>query len=113
MRLDLDKVSANAREAETEDLLDRVTVYRDGMEPAALDILEAELRQRGISHQELETHAAQRRHVLRDETQIARKCTFCHRPAAKAGWGWHRLWGWIPVFPRRLTWCDVHLPGKV
>ena len=40
MRLDLDRVRANVRAAGTEDLMDRSTVWRDGMEPEALDIIE-------------------------------------------------------------------------
>src|SRR5262245_49520354 len=43
MRLDLEKVRANARAASTEDLLDRVTVFRDGLEPEAVAVLEEEL----------------------------------------------------------------------
>ena len=37
-----ERVWQNAREASTEDLLDRVTVYRAGMEPEALEIIEEE-----------------------------------------------------------------------
>ena len=35
--LNLDRVQANVRKADLEDLLDRATVYRNGMEPAALE----------------------------------------------------------------------------
>ena len=38
-----ERVRKNAREATTEDLLNRVTVYRGDMEPEALKIIEAEL----------------------------------------------------------------------
>lgn len=48
MDWDADRVRANARQAPTEDLLERVTVYRSGMEPEAVEIIEAELRRRGI-----------------------------------------------------------------
>ena len=34
--LDLERVQANVRKADMEDLLDRATVYRNGMEPDAL-----------------------------------------------------------------------------
>ena len=57
MRLDLDKVRANARAASDEDLLDRVTVYREGMEPQAVPIFEAELRDRGVGPEQIEGHA--------------------------------------------------------
>ena len=40
MRLDLRKIAEFIRRANTEELLDRVTVYREGMEPAALDLME-------------------------------------------------------------------------
>ena len=39
MELDLERVRANAQQASTEDLLDRATVFRDGMEPEALEII--------------------------------------------------------------------------
>ncbi len=50
MDWDADRVRANARQASTEDLLERVTIYRSGMEPEAVEIIEAELRRRaGLS----------------------------------------------------------------
>ena len=61
MLFDLERVRANVRQATTEDLLDRVTVYRAGMEESALAIIEAELRSRDISDEEIEAHAEQRR----------------------------------------------------
>ncbi len=109
MRMDLDRVRANVREADTEDLLDRVTVFRAGMEPDALFILEAELRQRGVTVEAMDEHAFQYEgRVLRDAGGLACQCHCCHRPAIASGWGWHRLWGWVPVFPRRLLWCERH-----
>src|SRR3954453_4314818 len=45
--LDLDRVRQNVLRATDEDLLDRATVYRRGMEAAALDIIDAELAERG------------------------------------------------------------------
>ena len=49
METNLDRVRANVQAASTEDLLDRATVYREGMEPEALDLIEAELRRRGVT----------------------------------------------------------------
>src|ERR1700694_472278 len=101
MHFDPNRVRVNVRQAATEDLLDRATVYRGGMEPAALEIIEAELRDRGIGEDQLEAHAARRAReaiLLPDGTAIP--CTFCHRPAVAQGWGWHRMWDKLPVFPR-------------
>src|SRR5437870_5713668 len=100
MLFDLDRVKRNVRAAETEDLLDRATVYRRGMEPAALEVIESELRARGVRPEEIESHNERRRQetrVLADGT--ARRCSFCDRPAIAEGRGWHRLWRLVPLFP--------------
>jgi len=120
MQFDLERVRENVRQATTEDLLDRLTVYRAGMEPEALVLIEAELLRREIDADAIEAHACQRAHeaiVMPDGT--ARGCMFCHRPAVAEGWGWH----WVslmmggerrslfPVFPRYFYWCSQHQPG--
>jgi hypothetical protein len=112
LRFDPERVRQNARQADTEDLLDRVTVYRAGMEAEALVILEGELHLRGITPDDIDRHAREREATsipLPDGT--VRKCSFCVRPAVRAGWSWHKLWGLVPLFPRHLGWCDRHLPG--
>ena len=103
-----DRVLLNARAATTEDLLDRVTVYRAGMEPQALDIIEAELRRRGVGAEQIEAHAERRRDSILLEDGPAAKCSFCHRPAVEQGWAWHRLWGKVPLFPRYVRFCEGH-----
>ena len=111
MELDLRKVAAYVRRAETEELLDRVTVYRDGMEPAAIDLMENELARRGLSPEAIAAHDRARREtaiLLDDGTAV--RCSFCERPAVARDWGWHRLWGRVPVFPRRFWYCEVHQP---
>jgi hypothetical protein len=108
---DPQKVLLNARQATTEDLLDRVTVFRDEMEPEAVEIFETELRRRGLGRDQLEQHAQQRGRTRRDREGRAAKCGFCHRPAVVQGWGWHRLWGRVPVIPRRLNYCEEHRPN--
>ncbi|SRR6266404_6156732 len=111
MLFDLERVKANVRQATTEDLLDRITVYRAGMEESALAVIEAELRTRKISAAEIEAHAEQRRRessFLADGTAVC--CSFCHRPAVAEGWGWHWLWGLLPVFPRFYYYCSEHRP---
>jgi hypothetical protein len=112
MRFDLERVKRNIRQADTEDLLDRVTVYRAGMEPEALAVIEEELRARHVLPEEVEAHAERRRqetNLLPDGT--VRRCSFCHRPAVAEGWGWHRLWGRLPIFPRFYYYCAEHLAG--
>ena len=113
LEFDANRVRVNVRQATTEDLLDRLTVYQTGMEPEALDIIEAELHERGVSADEIAAHGEQRRRetrVLPDGT--AARCSFCHRPAVAEGWGWHRLWGVCPIFPRHFRYCPEHRPDK-
>ena len=109
MRLDLKRVAEFIRRAETEELLDRVTVYREGMEPAALDLMEGELDRRGVSRGHIADHHAERRRtaiMLPDGTAL--RCSFCHRPAIVEARGWHRLFGRVPIFPRLFAYCSVH-----
>lgn len=109
MRLDLRKVAEFIRRAETEELLDRVTVYREGMEPAALDLMEGELDRRGVSRSAIADHDADRRLTaifLPDGTAV--RCSFCFRPAVVQARGWHKLFGRIPVFPRLFARCAIH-----
>ena len=111
MRLDADKVRANVRQAATEDLLDRATIYRDEMEAEALDIIEGELRDRGVAWDQIAEHERKRRaNALLDSSGVLLTCHRCHRPAVGEGRGWHRLWGLLPLFPRRLAWCEEHRP---
>jgi hypothetical protein len=111
MHLNLEQVRANVRQAATEDLLDRATIYREGMEGEALDIIERELRDRGVSGEQIAEHERKRREGARlDPNGIALTCHRCRRPAVGEGWGWHRLWGLLPLFPRRVAWCEEHQP---
>ncbi len=119
MELDLERVRENVRAATDEDLLDRVTVYRAGMEPAALEIIEAELRRRGHSAEDIDDHAYQRNGVtLWRADGTARSCSECRRPAVDGDWGWHwlRVMAWgkrrrlIPLVPRYLYYCEKHRP---
>ena len=111
VEFDADRVLANARLATTEDLLDRVTVYRHEMEPAALPIIEAEIASRGISVDDVEAHLKARKDVVAREDGTVVKCARCHRPAVFKEWGWHRMFGKVPIFPRRFAWCEEHRPG--
>src|SRR5262245_57667268 len=109
MRLNLKRVAEFIRRADTEELLDRVTVYREGMEPAALDLMEGELDRRGVTREEIAEHDAARREtaiMLPDGT--APRCSFCERPAVVRARGWHKLFGRVPVFPRIFAYCALH-----
>jgi hypothetical protein len=110
---DAERVEKNAREATTQDLLDRMTVFRDGMEPEALRIIEAELRHRGVSAGEIHDHGQRlRQDAATDASGLAMQCSFCRAPAVTKRWGWHKLWGKLPLFPRPIRYCKEHYPGK-
>jgi hypothetical protein len=110
LRFDPERVWLNARRATTEDLLDRVTAYRAGMEPAALVIIEAELRSRGIGEREIEEYAESQPDLIVLADGVAASCSFCRRPAVASGWGWHRFWHIVPLFPRYFYYCPDHRP---
>jgi hypothetical protein len=113
MELNLKRVAEFIRSADTEELLDRVTVFRAGMEPAALDLMEGELDQRGITRDEIAAHNDKRLKtaiLLSDGSAL--RCSFCSRPAAIRQWGWHRLYGHLPIFPRVFAYCQHHSKRK-
>ncbi|MCC6416755.1 MAG: hypothetical protein IT429_00730 [Gemmataceae bacterium] len=107
-RFDATKVQENARKATTEDLLDRVTAQRDGLEPEAVEIIERELRARGVRAEQIADHAERYREVVRAADGLTARCCFCHRPAVARRWRLHRLWGVLPVFPRPFYYCAEH-----
>ncbi len=112
MDLDLKKVAAFMRKTTDEDLLDRVTVYRDQMEPAALDLFEGELSRRGIDEAAVAEHGADfRSDALENSDGTIARCSFCGRPAVARARGWHRLWRRIPLFPRIFSYCRSHAPA--
>ena len=112
MQFDIRRVAEYVRRADTEDLLDRVTVYSGGMEPAALDLMRDELDRRGVTADEILDHYQRRRAtVILLDDGTAMRCSFCDRPAVLRRFGWHRLWGRIPLFPRVFAYCDQHQPG--
>jgi predicted phosphoribosyltransferase len=110
MRLNLRAVANYMRRADTEELLDRVTVYRNAMEPAAVDLIEGELSRRGVTSEQIAEHEQLRRAqviILPDGTAL--RCSFCGRPAVARGTGWQRLLGLIPIYPRMFAYCDAHV----
>jgi hypothetical protein len=112
MTLDLRPVAGYIRRAPTEELLDRVTVYREGMEPAAVDLMENELWHRGLTPERVAAHEAERRKaIVIGADGLVVRCAFCDRPARTKRWGWHKLFGRVPVFPRLFPRCGVHGPA--
>jgi hypothetical protein len=107
------RIQANVEGATTEDLLDRVTVYRTEMESEALEIIDRELRRRGVSAETVAEHASRRQaEVVRKDYGVL-ECCRCHRPAVEEGWDWYYLlFGLVPVFPRRVGWCVEHRPRR-
>jgi hypothetical protein len=111
LRFDLRKVAEYVHSADTEELLDRVTVYREGMEQVALDLMEGELDRRGVTREQIAEHAAARwATAIRLPDGTALRCNFCNRPAVVKATGWHRLFGRIPIFPRLFAYCTIHDP---
>src|SRR5260370_29944666 len=77
MQFNPERVRENVRKADTDDLLDRVTVYRDEMEPEALEIIETELHARKVSDAQIEKHGRQReQEVLKSEDGRPLRCRF-------------------------------------
>jgi hypothetical protein len=116
MSFDLKTVSAFIRKADTEELLDRVTVYRDAMEPAAVDLIEDELWRRGITPDMVANHKANRGEVVRRADGSVVRCGHrdrsrgptCQRPAASVRWRTFRLFGTVPVFSWPQPRCKEH-----
>jgi hypothetical protein len=110
LEFDPEKVLLNARGATNEDLLNRVTVFRNQMEPEAVDIIERELRSRGVTAADQLAHADRFKDgvIVRTDGTVAR-CSVCRQPAIAQRWSWHWLWGKVPLFPVRVHYCRQHL----
>ncbi len=112
MRFDREKTRQNVRAASTQDLLDRATVWRDGMEPEVLQLIETELQGRGVRPADVEAHAERRAAEAPAGAGGMRPvCHRCERPAVGRAWVWGRLWRLLPMFPRRAFVCEDHRPG--
>lgn len=113
LEFDSDKVAANARAASTEDLLNRVTAYRDQMEAGALFVLEAELHRRGVTAAQILDHGERvKEGALKRADGTVLSCSLCREPAVVGRWGWFKLLGIIPLFPKRLRFCRQHIPTQ-
>ncbi len=112
----LEYVRANVRDASTEDLLDRATIYRKEMDADALVIIDTELVERGVTIDVVKSHLDSREgHVLREDGTTV-KCNFCDRPAVEMerswGWGWNLLFRKLRLSPPPLARCAVHSENK-
>jgi len=111
MNVEKERQLIRIRDAETQDLMAEATIYRPGMEQDALREIDAELRDRGVTPAELLDYAAERQpNLLLDGYGLPWQCSFCKQPAESEGWGWHRMWGKVPVLPRWFRWCRTHVP---
>jgi hypothetical protein len=75
--------------------------------------MEGELDRRGVTRAEIAEHAAKRFEtaiMLPDGT--AMRCSFCDRPAVVQSRRWHRLFGYVPIFPKVFACCDLHSGSK-
>jgi hypothetical protein len=108
MEFSIDRVRANVRNAATEDLLDRATVFRAGLEPAALPVILEELKTRGITPEAIVRHEEARQEVVFDSAGPAVPCAKCHKPAVTREWGWHWMFNKVPLFPRLFYLCEDH-----
>jgi hypothetical protein len=108
-----DGFAAKLTESTNEELLDRVTVYRAGMDPAALEAIERELRSRGVTDEQVTEHGQRLEgEVLWREPGLAWSCSYCTRPAVAWEPDWVRLFWFIPIFPRRVRCCREHLESR-
>ncbi len=110
MDLDLQKVLENIRQADTDDLIDRITAYRAGMEIDAIDMIEQELHRRRVRQSEIDDYRAECvRECLFNADGAAKMCSLCRKPAVEERWAWHRIMGTVPIMPRRMRFCKTHL----
>ena len=114
---ELEQVRDNARAATTEDLLDRVTAYRGGMEPQALRVIEEELATRGIDTAAILQHEGKVAAVLRDVNGVALTCSYCRRPAvgeeeADSIGLWAGLLTDLPLDHGPRRYCEEHRPRR-
>lgn len=110
MKFDINRVRNNVHSAETADLLDRITAYRNDVEPEALVVIQEELKSRGITADEILDHIDNQGDILKDATGSVRPCHFCRKPSVVLYWGWHRMFGRLPIFPRKFRACEEHRP---
>ena len=111
LELDLERLKSTLKQAPTEDLLDRLTAFRAGMEPEALELIEEELRARGVNKPQIQAHERkQQAEVLWLGPGQAARCCRCTRPAVAEGRHRVRLFWLVPLFTVPRYYCAEHLP---
>ena len=109
MQLDLEKVRIYAKNADNRALLDRVTVFKQGMETAAIEIIKKELLQRGISQSDINQHENTYKDlVILGPEGLPRLCKKCALPAISREWGWLKVFGILPILPWQNLFCEDH-----
>jgi hypothetical protein len=109
MEWDDQKLKVNISRADNDDLLDRITAFRVGMEADAIDLIEQELHRRGVTTAQIAEHReACERECVFDIDGSAKMCSFCRKPAVREGWGWFKLFWLVPLIPRRVRYCKKH-----
>lgn len=113
MKTESGKLLAHAAQMEKEELLDRVTVFRDAMQPEAVEVMEAELARRGVGPDDIHQHLRQMKHrVIHDAHGVPAQCSFCERAAVEQREDFHKLWRLIPVAKRNWYYCERHFAEK-
>ena len=104
-----DRRLARIRGFSDEELLDRVTVLKEQMDDDALELMHAELAERGLGPDEIGAHLCDMRpKVILHPDGTPATCYECSRAAVVAGKSWHLLWGVLPLFRRTMYWCEEH-----
>jgi hypothetical protein len=112
--LNLKKVAEYIRKASTIELLERFTLLREDMEPAALDLIEHELERRGWNREQInEFERENSAQILKNSEGQVLRCRKCGLVAKSRKWSWYRLWGKVPLFPYRPAFCAVHAPPSL
>lgn len=112
LKLNIERLKENIRAASTEDLMDRITFYKAGLELEAQLMIEVELRRRGVKDEAIEEWGPKPGDpYIWLEDGLAAPCSICRRPAVQDKRGWYRLWGKLPIFPRIYRYCRDHM-GK-
>jgi hypothetical protein len=108
MAVDLERIRQYAEKASTEELLDRVTVFRAGMEPEAIVVIETELHRRGVDQEKVAEFEQLRRRDGLIGGDVPRTCSYCDRPAIVRAWGFARGRSLLPIIPWRFSYCEEH-----
>jgi hypothetical protein len=104
-----DKQIAYVRAMSNLELLDRVTVLRDGMDGEAIELFHAELASRGVGPDEIGAHLREMRlKSIQHRDGLPASCHQCGRAAVVVRTEWHYFWGLLPLFKRQRYWCEEH-----